>query len=210
MKGYIQWIGGALLFALIVISYSTCNRYKQQYEEQSSLIESSQDTVKYYKEKDGKQSAQIALLEGSKENLLKVIGKSNQNLAKLIEKGATSGTSFEQTTQFDTVFVIKRDTIDGKIAYTNEIVNQWMRVDVSVADDSLYTNVQFKDSVLVSFQKVKQGFLKPKKSVVIVTNVNPYVKTSGVKAFDIPQKKSRLNFWVNFGLGAGVGYLLFK
>jgi hypothetical protein len=210
MKGYIQWVGGAILFALIIIGISTCNQYKAQFDEQSALIEASQDTVRYYKEKDGKQSAEITLLEGSKENLLKVIGKSNQNLAKLIKKGATSGTTFEQTTQFDTIVVVKRDTINGKVAYTNEIVNQWARVDVSLADDSLYTHVQFKDSILVSFQKVKQGFLKPKKSVVIVTNVNPYVKTSGVKAFDIPQKKSRLNFWVNFGLGAGVGYLLFK
>lgn len=210
MKGYIQWVGGAILIALIIMGISTCNQYKAQYEEQSSLIEASQDTVKYYKEKDGKQSAQIALLEGSKENLLKVIGKSNQNLAKLIKKGATSGTTFEQITKFDTIVVVKRDTIDGKISYTNEIVNQWARVDVSLADDSLYTNVQFKDSILVSFQKVKQGFLKPKKSVVIVTNVNPYVKTSGLKAFDIPQKKSRLKFWLNFGFGAGVGYLLFK
>lgn len=210
MKGYIQWVGGAILIALIIMGISTCNHYKAQYEEQSSLIEASQDTVKYYKEKDGKQSAEIALLEGSKENLLKVIGKSNKNLANLIKKGATSGTTFEQTTQFDTIVVVKRDTIDGKVAYTSEIVNQWARVDVSLADDSLYTNVQFKDSILVSFQKVKQGFLKPKKSVVIVTNVNPYVKTSGLKAFDIPQKKSRLKFWLNFGFGAGVGYLLFK
>jgi hypothetical protein len=210
MKGYIQWVGGALLVALIIMGISTCNHYKAQYEEQSSLIESSQDTVKYYKEKDGKHSAQIALLEGSKENLLKVIGKSNQNLAKLIKKGATSGTAFEQTTQFDTIVVVKRDTINNKIAYTSEIVNQWARVDVSLADDSLYTHVQFKDSILVSFQKVKQGFLKPKKSVVIITNVNPYVKTSGLKAFDIPQKKSRLKFWLNLGLGAGVSYLLFK
>jgi hypothetical protein len=210
MKGYIQWVGGAILIALIIMGISTCNHYKAQLEEQSSLIEASQDTVKYYKDKDGNQSAEIALLEGSKENLLKVIGKSNKNLAKLIKKGATSGTTFEQTTQFDTIVVVKRDTVNGKVAYTSEIVNQWARVDVSLADDSLYTHVQFKDSILVSFQKVKQGFLKPKKSVVIVTNVNPYVKTSGLKAFDIPQKKSRLKFWLNFGLGAGVGYLLFK
>jgi hypothetical protein len=74
----------------------------------------------------------------------------------------------------------------------------------------MYTHVQFKDSILVSFQKVKQGFLKPKKSVVIVTNANPYVKTSNLRAFDIPQKKSRLRFWLNFGLGAGATYLLLK
>lgn len=57
---------------------------------------------------------------------------------------------------------------------------------------------------------VKQGFLKPKKSVVIVSNSNPYTKIEGLKAFDIPKKKSNVKFWTGIGLGAGVGYLLFK
>ena len=149
-------------------------------------------------------------MEGSKENLLKVIGKSNPSLTKLIKKGATSATAFQQITKFDTIVVVKRDTIDGRIAYTNEIVNQWARIDVSLADDSLYTHVQFKDSILISFQKVKQGFLKPKKSVVIVTNVNPYVKTEGIRAYEIPKKKSRWSFWAEMGLGAGITYLLVK
>jgi hypothetical protein len=210
MKGYINWVGGALLFALAIIQISTCNHYKAQSEEQSSLITAYQDTVKHYKDEDGKNSAQIAVLEGSKENLLHIIGKSDVQLAKLIKKGASSGTTFQQTTKFDTVVLVKRDTINGMLSYENTIVNNWMRLHVGLKDDSLTTSVQFKDSISVSFQRVRQGFLKPKKSVVVVTNANPYVSTNAVNSFDIPKKKTNLKFWFGVGIGAGAGYLLLK
>lgn len=210
MKGYINWVGGALLFALIVIFYSTCNNYKHSYEEQSSLITAFQDSVKYYKNKDGKNSAEIALLEGSKENLLKIIGKSDAQLTKLLKKGASSGTVFNQTTKFDTVVTVQRDTVNGVIEYNNSIKNNWIDLQVKVKDDSLQTFLQTRDSLSVSFQKVKQGFLKPKKSVVVITNANPYVKTTGLRSFDIPKKKSNLKFWFGVGIGAGAGYLLFR
>lgn len=210
MKGYINWVGGALLFALIVIFYSTCNNYKHSYEEQSSLITAFQDSVKYYKDKDGKNSAEIALLEGSKENLLKIIGKSDAQLTKLLKKGASSGTVFNQTTKFDTIVTVQRDTVNGVVEYSNSIKNNWIDLQVKVKDDSLQTFLQTRDSLSVSFQKVKQGFLKPKKSVVVITNANPYVKTTGLRSFDIPKKNNKIKFWFGVGIGAGAGYLLFR
>jgi hypothetical protein len=210
MKGYIQWVGGALLFALITISYSTCNKYKHQYKEQSSLIGAMQDSIKLFKNKDGENSAQISLLEGDKENLLSILGKSNTRLSKLIKQGASSGTLVTQITQIDTVVLVKRDTIDGSCDFENTISNGWYTLNEKRKDDSLQVQLEIRDSISVSFQKVKQGFLKPKKSVVIVSNANPYVNTTGLRSFQIPEKKSRLRFWLNFGLGAGAGYLLFK
>jgi hypothetical protein len=210
MKGYINYVGGALLFALIIIGISNYNKYKHNYEEQSSLITSFQDSIKYYKDKDGKNSAQIALLEGSKENLLKIIGKSDAQLTKLLKNGASSGIVFNQTTKFDTIVTIKRDTVNGVIEFNKSIKNNWIDLQVSVKDDSLLTSFETRDSLSVSFQKVKQGFLKPKKSVVVVTNANPYVNTTGLRSFDIPQKKSNLKFWFGVGIGAGAGYLLFR
>ncbi len=85
-----------------------------------------------------------------------------------------------------------------------------MKLTVTLKDDSLKKEIELKDSLTVSFKKIKQGFLKPKKSVVEVTIANPYVKVTGLRSFQVPEKKSRLKFWINFGLGAGAGYLLFK
>lgn len=210
MREYIKWVGGAILFAIIVISYDTCNSYKHNYEEQSGLIVSMQDSIKYFKDKEGRNSAQIAVLEGSKENLLRIIGKSDAKLSSLVKKNARAGAVFSQTTKFDTVVIVKRDTVDGAFEYSNQIKNNWVDLQVKIKDDSLQTFLQTRDSLSVSFQKVKQGFLKPKKSVVIVSNANPYVKTDGLRSFEVPQKKSNLKFWFGVGIGAGAGYLLFR
>jgi hypothetical protein len=210
MRGYINWVGGALLFALIIIGISTCNKYKHNYDEQSALISAMQDTVKHFKNKDGEQVAQITLLEGSKENLLNVIGKTDKRLAKLLREGASSGTSFQQITKFDTVTTIKVDTVQGKLSFSDTTKNQWLNLTVTLKDDSLKKEIELRDSLTVAFKKIKQGFLKPKKSVVEVTSANPYVKVTGLRSFDIPQKKSNLKFWFGVGIGAGAGYLLFK
>ena len=210
MREYIKWVGGSILFALTVICYSTCNQYKNQYNEQSNLVVSMQDSIHYYKNKDGENSSQISLLIGDKENLLRVIGKSDARLSNLIKRGATSGTSITQSTQIDTVVLVKRDTVNGPCDFEKTIHNNWYHLEEKMTGDSLQVSLVVKDSISVSFEKVKQGFLKPKKSVVVVSNANPYVKTTGLRSFDIPKKKSNLKFWFGAGIGAGAGYLLFK
>lgn len=210
MKGWIQWIVGSVLFALIVISYSTCNNYKHSYEEQSGLIVAMQDSIKYFKNKEGQNVAQIALLEGSKENLLKVIGKNDARLTKLLKQNASSGTAFNQTVRIDTVLLTKTDTVDGVLERNSSLADKWVNIQIKERDDSLQAKIEVRDEVTVAFKEVRQGFLKPKKSVVEVANANPYVKIDGVRSFGIPQKKSKAKLWIGAGIGLGAGYLLFK
>jgi hypothetical protein len=210
MKGWIQLVGGSILFALIVIQYSTCNTYEQKYDEQSNLIVSMQDSIKYYKNKQGESVAQIANLQGSKENLLRVIGDQDQKLTRLIKKNARAGAVFAQTTKIDTVMILKTDTVNGVIERNSSISDKWMTIEVKEKDDSLRTKVEMRDELSVSFRSVGQGLFRKKKSVVEVTNANPYVKIDGLRSFEIPQKKSNLKFWLGVGIGAGAGYLLFK
>lgn len=210
MKGWIQWVGGSIAFALVIISYNTCNNYKNNYDEQSNLIVSMQDSVKYYKNKQGEFVAQIANLQGSKENLLRVIGDQDKQLARLIKSNARAGAVFAQTTKIDTVLITKTDTVNGIIERNSSISDKWMTIEVKEKDDSLRARVEMRDELSVSFKNVGQGLFKKKKSVVEVTNANPYVKIEGLRSFEIPQKKSNLKFWVGVGIGAGAGYLLFK
>lgn len=210
MKGWIQWVGGSILFALIVIQYSTCNNYRNNYNEQSNLIVSMQDSIKYYKNKQGEFVAQVATLQGSKDNLLRIIGGQDKKLANLIKKNSRSGAIFAQTTKIDTVLITKVDTVDGIIERNSSISDKWMKIEVKEKNDSLRTKVEMRDEISVSFRDVRQGLFKRKKSVVEVTNANPYVKIEGLRSFEIPRKKSNAKFWVGVGIGAGAGYLLFK
>ena len=210
MKGWIQWVGGSIAFALLIITYNTCNSYKNDYNEQSNLIVSMQDSIKYYKNKQNESVAQIASLQGSKENLLRVIGDQDQKLSKLIKINSKAGAVFTQTTKIDTVLITKIDTVDGVIERNSTISDKWMTISIKEKDDSLRTKVEMRDEISVAFRKVPQGFLKAKKSVVEVTNANPYVKVTGLRSFEVPQKKSNAKFWIGVGIGAGAGYLLFK
>lgn len=210
MKGWIQWVGGSIAFALLIISYNTCNSYKNNYNEQSNLIASMQDSIKYYKNKQGESVAQIASLQGSKDNLLRVIGNQDKKLTKLIKSKSKAGAVFTQTAKIDTVLITKIDTVDGVIERNSSISDKWMTIEIKEKNDSLQAKVEMRDEISVAFRKVPQGFLKAKKSVVEVTNANPYVKVTGLRSFEIPQKKSNTKFWLGLGIGAGAGYLLFK
>lgn len=210
MKGWIQWVGGSIAFALLIISYNTCNSYKNDYNEQSNAIASMQDSIKYYKNKQGESVAQIALLQGSRDNLLQVIGNQDKKLTKLIKSKAKSGTVFTQTTKIDTFLITKVDTVDGVIERNSSISDKWMSIEIKEKNDSLQAKVEMTDEISVAFRKVPQGFLKPRKSVVEVTNANPYVKVTGLRSFEIPRKKSNAKFWLGLGVGVGAGYLLFK
>ena len=210
MKGWIQWIGGSIAFALLIVSYNTCNSYKDNYNEQSNLIVSMQDSIKYYKNKQGESVAQISLLQGTRENLLKLIGNQDLRLSKLIKNKSRVGSVFTQTTKIDTVLITKVDTVDGVVERNASINDKWMTIEIKERNDSLRANVEMRDEISVAFRKVPQGFLKPKKSVVEVTNANPYVKITGLRSFEIPQKKSNAKIWLGLGIGAGAGYLLFK
>ena len=212
LREYIKWVGGALLLTFIIIQYSTCNSYKQDLQDNKSLIKASQDTITYYKDKNGENSAKIALLEGDKDNLLLIIGKSNNRITKLIKAGASSGTVYSQITKFDTITSVRVDTINNRPSFNDTTTNQWLTLKLALKNDSLYKSIELTDSVSVSFQYISQkGFLVPNKRVVIISNSNPYVKITGLQSFNIPTKKnSKLKFWLGTGLGLGLGYLIFK
>jgi len=211
IKEYIKWVGGTLLLTFIIVQYSTCNSYKDSLQETKSLIKASQDTITYYKDKNGENSAKIALLEGDKDNLLFIIGKSNTRIAKLINAGASSGTVYKQTIKFDTLTTVRIDTINNKPSFNDTTTNQWLTLKLSLKNDSLYKSIELTDSVSVSFQEIAQkGFLVPKKRVVIISNSNPYVKITGLQSFNIPPKKTNkvFIFWVGVAVGFIVGKIL--
>lgn len=208
----IKWVLGALVVTIFVVQCSTCNDYRLNLKENKNLIRDYQDSVIHFKNKEGENSAKIALLEGDKDNLLLILGHSNVRLSKLIKAGASSGTVYSQIIKFDTITKVRVDTINNKLSFNDVTTNKWLTLKLSLTNDSLSKSIELKDSVSVSFQRIAQkGFLKPRKSVVVVSNNNPYVKITGLQSFNIPIKtNSKFKFWLGAGLGLGFGYLVFK
>lgn len=206
MRQWIYWVGGALLISLLIIYCSSPT--KQNLREEVQLFYDLQDSIKYYKNKDNSTSAQIKLLEADKKTLTKVLSQTDKRLLDLIKKGSTQATVFNTELRYDTITQVRVDTINAKLSFRDTTSNRWITLRLELKNDSLLKSITVKDSLSVSFKKVSQGFLKRKKSVVEVTNHNPYVKVNKLQSFSVKEKKSSSLFWVGVGVGAGAVILL--
>jgi len=63
MKQWLYWIGGALLFSFIIIYISSPSKKYSSNKSELDLFYDLQDTIRFYKNKDGSSTAQIKLLE---------------------------------------------------------------------------------------------------------------------------------------------------
>jgi len=211
MKQWILWVGGALLISLIIIYFtpSVPSGKKQQLKSEVELFYALQDTIKYLKNKDNSNTAQISLLEADKKTMLRVLATTNKSLSDLLKKGSTAASVITTKTVYDTVNTVRVDTINNKPYFLDTTINKWANIRIELKDDSLHKRFIFTDSISVSFNKVKQkGFLKGKKSVVEVTTHNPYVRVDGVRSFNITKDKNKGLFWVGLGLGVASAVLI--
>lgn len=193
MKQWLYWIGGALLISFIIIYISSSSLTENvSNKTELELFYDLQDTIRYYKNKDGSSTAQIKLLEADKKSLGKVLALKNKSLSDLLKSGSTQGTVFNTTTEYDTVTPVKVDTVKAKPSFIDITHNRWITLNIELKNDSLKKSIVFRDSLSVSFKKIPQGFLKKKKSVVEVKNYNPYVKINNLQSFDVTEKRVNL------------------
>jgi hypothetical protein len=193
MKQWLYWIGGALLISFIIIYiFPSSSREDLSSKTELELFYELQDTIRYYKNKDGSSTAQIKLLEADKKSLVKVLALKNKSLSDLLKSGSTSATVFETLTVYDTITKVRIDTVNSKPSFKNQTKDNWIELNIELKNDSLKKSIVFRDSLSVSFKKIPQGFLKKKKSVVEVKNYNPYVKINNLQSFDVTEKRVNL------------------
>ena len=194
MKQWLYWIGSALLISFIIIYISSLSKENVSNKTELELFYDLQDTIRYYKNKDGSTTAQIKLLEADKRSLAKVIATKNKSLSDLLKSGSTTATVFNTLTVYDTVTNVRLDTVNSKPSFKDQTKDEWIELNIELKNDSLYKSIVLRDSLSVSFKKVSQGFLNRKKSVVEVKNYNPYVKINNLQSFDVKEKRVNLLF----------------
>jgi hypothetical protein len=210
MKQWLYWIGGALLISFIIIYiFPSSSREDLSSKTELELFYDLQDTIRYYKNKDGSSTAQIKLLEADKKSLVKVLELKNKSLSDLLKSGSTSATVFQTLTVYDTITKVRIDTVNSKPSFKNQTKDNWIELNIELKNDSLKKSIVLRDSLSVSFKKVPQGFLKRKKSVVEVKNYNPYVKINNLQSFDVTEKRVNLLFH-GIAIGAVGALILLK
>ena len=209
MKQWLYWVGGALLISFIIIYVSSPSKKESSNESEVDLFYDLQDTIKYYKNKDGSNTAQIKLLEADKKSLSKVLALKDKRLSDLLKSGSKSATVFGTVTVYDTITKVRIDTVNSKPSFKDQTKDKWLELNIELKNDSLKKSIVLRDSLSVSFKKVSQGFLKRKKSVVEVKNYNPYVKINNLQSFDVTDKRVNLLF-PGVVIGAVGSLILFK
>ena len=210
---------------IIILSFfivKSCNQEKT-ISEKINLINSLNDTVKIWKDKNGLSHTKTEVIKNSsisdflKQNLkdketkeLQSIVKENKN--RLGKQGSVS--KFNGIVEFETEIPTLRDTIyipkDGlvikKPIYNSSFdMDGWVVGSVKASEDSTKIKLKVKNDYTVIIGEEKTGFLGlgRKKPFVEVTNKNPYSETTSLKTYQVENYKIK-----RFGIGPNISYSL--
>lgn len=189
-----------IILFIIGLSVSTqqCSHYKNEYKDNIEILN---DTIHYYKAKNGKQIATIHGYETNIENLKYL----NDSLYKAI-KNIKPKTKVVTVTQFsgyidnstnDTTYIVKKDTIIKGFYKDFNFNNEYRLLEGNVRynNDSLGVSIT-KDVVMFDYTVALD-----KKNRIYITSNNPYVKYNNISGFTIPKKRAK-----RWSVGPSIGY----
>lgn len=204
------------LFGSFTLLYMSHNKD----QEDKNLIESLQDSIQTYKNKEGKEVVKTSAISTSTNEFLSLKLKDEEikKLQKLVKEYKSkledqgSVTNFNSRTKVNTITTTK-------IEYDTIIVNNiqeiypkyksdfnlkgWVIGDIIASKDSTNINLEVNNEYSVIIGEESQGWFKPKKTFVEVINHNPYSSTDKLKTYQVERPKNKL-FSIGPYIGIGV------
>lgn len=217
LKYVISLLAGGIVVALLMKKCGSDDTAKV------NLYEHLLDTIKFYKDKDGKSHAKISTLEDDNtRNFLSIKSKDQtiKDLQFLVEnfkaqlKGGGSATILgteTNVTKTTSTTVVKstKDSLKGNSlacnpTYSTSYSDKWIKYEVTMNKDSTnfgFTSTNKYSIVVGSERKNKWKFWTKKESFCDVSNENPYDKTKTLRTFNVKQKKERVSIGIQGGYG---------
>lgn len=210
-----------LLIACLSSSVKQCSNTRLEYK---NNIAAFNDTIRYYKDKNGNLVATKLVFE-SDIKTLKLLNEDLYNQIKDLKTkyDVTAGTCFSgviENPQQDTVWVIQQDTITNGFTRDFAFNNDYRTLEgnVSYKNDTLGVNIS-KDQVLFDYIVVLDD-----KNNIMIKSSNPYVRYNQITGFQLPHEKTKrwsLDAFANFNyssidndrfydIGISLGYSLSK
>lgn len=191
----------ALAIALI-ISLRQCNSYKMQKQENQRLIEAMNDTVKFWKDKNGESHYIIQALETDNSKKIISLQTKDKEILKLqeavkeyqnkINKGGAV-TVFETINKIDTVLVAQADRDTLRFFLSDKWVDMEMTIYQKKEMELAYL---FRDEFKIITGKDKG------KAFVEITSLNPHSTVKNLRSYiNTPKEKNK-----NWGIGPYIGY----
>lgn len=187
-----------LLIMALSFSVSKCSSIKREYRDNIEILN---DTIHYYKAKDGKQVATIHGYETNIKNLKYL----NDSLYKEIKSLKIKNNKVVTVTKFsgvitnelhDTMYIVKHDTINKGFKHSFNFDNEYRLLEgnVNYQHDSLGINI-LKDQIMFDYTVAMD-----KDNVIYIKSNNPYVKYNSISGFTIPKQRNK-----RFGIGPQIG-----
>lgn len=208
-KFLVLMVGSIACITLVSVLFKGCQNGEDS--EELTIRRQLEDSVQYFRNKAGQEVAQRKLLELTSFKQLQDIQTQDATINRLkglLTKRSHGGTVVDVVTRIDTL--VKTDTVfydrSGNPVYKPELVNKWVQIYVTAAKDSSRFQVKMLNELNIAYKDTSDGFLRPKKTVVQVIQLNPYSSTKNVASAVIkPKKRSKFVLGLAFLGGLLIG-----
>lgn len=190
-----------ILILLTISSILLYNNERRNRITISNLYNSSQDTIRFWKNKDGENVARIFVLSSEKlGDFLKMKTKDDtiirlQTLVKEYKKqlhNQGSATIIQTITEYDTTYVTNNllDTIYfPNTTILDSISNRWISTKFGFDRGNTIFSLRVDNLYSVVIGEESRGLFKKKEPFVEVTNHNPFTKTAMLRTYQVTQTK---------------------
>ena len=195
-----------VLVVLLFASIQTCSQYKNTAEVNELALT---DTVKYYKNTLGTQTASIRTLQVSNKQLKDLVTNKDADLKKLASEFSEvkSLVTYKTVTIIDSIPIIYKDTIPFHFKRFGAIKNNWYSFayksnEKGIEIDSLRL---WTTSTIITGYK-RKWFLGAETLTTDITNSNPFISVTAITSAEVvvpvPWYK-KWYVWLTAGIIAG-------
>ena len=207
---------GIIVFLLLMLSLSECNRSKvaNQLETQRLVMD---DSLTLTRNKLGQQEAYITNITAAyvdfKQAKLKETDSLGRELQKKVNRRTVSAGVMTSVIEIDTVY--STDTIyyatgDTMPTYGFNYTDDWKTIVARAAADSFTFDLKIREKVEWQTEYSKWRLFKPTTCQTKLITHNPDVTITGLRTFTVKcdcSKKSIASFVIGSGAGFGLGFL---
>lgn len=199
-----KWLLPMALMAIGLITIKTCNGYRNTITEKELMLKALNDSIQYFKDKDGLNKARISILETSNLEYFTSLNirdqeiKNLQNLVTKNKKNLKSATIIKTITKIDTIVKEVKVKADDNIREAFYDLNGWVYGSITSYRDSTGISIKIKNDLSIMHKKDRKG------SYVEVFDKNPYTTTEAIRSYYKTDKLTKKSNW-SLGINASYG-----
>jgi hypothetical protein len=190
---------------LIILFYSVdrCQGFRQAAETNLTTLS---DSVHYYRNRLGTQTASIKILEVEQSDLKKVVLSKDEQLAALSKEFSRIKTIVQYTQQitYDTIAVTYKDTAPCIFTRSGTVNTKWYGFQYESTNNGFVIDSLTLNNKVTIISGFKRSWLLGRQTLVTdVTNSNPHIQITGLKSTEVVVPSPWYKKWYVW-LGAGV------